>query len=186
MTGTDQVRLAAFQGLADAINKLGYKASVKMSEPAYGDPEATLEVEGYRPYVQFHYQRTSGYGWARHREKGAPYFTVGDWGNKKVRRQSKGAFKFDSIATDVMSDARIRKAKDDQQNDETFVFNQNKPIAENFNDDNLNTYQTNFKVSPSIDIGAPLHVRFEIKANMTVAEAQRLFDILKQEGVLGR
>ena len=170
-----------FEAIVDEINKLGYEAKLVENTNTWGTMWKVSVEDGFDPYIEYNYQ-SSGDIWRRRR--GAPYITVGDYGSKKVFRCKKvGGFNYETIATEAMQDARQRKARNDEYDRQRNARDTNKDAAEAFKEKNQ-TVGTGFYVCASTDLEHPLSVEWDWKKNLTVEEAQRIFDILKNNNLL--
>lgn len=169
-----------YQAVVDEIIKLGYQASLQRGD--WG--RYIIKVEGgYSVYVAYDWQRERcSEIWSR--KRGPAYITVGDFGNKKVFRSKKGSgFNYAAIAKAAMDDATQRKAKEDEYARKHHAVDVNSKAHEDFVAANQPPYT--FSVRPSTDLSRPLSVEYRLKGDFTIEDAQRIFDILKQNNLLG-
>lgn len=121
---------------------------------------------------------SSTYRWS-YRKTGKLRLNVGDYGNTKSLPQKKdGSFSYDKAA-DVLVGIAMRQyrekvAERTRQN--------NKAIAEQFKNDTGMTYLWAFDASN--DSTKPIHFNKQIDKNLTVEEATKLFNVLKELGIV--
>lgn len=129
------------------------------------------------------FENISGSKW-RH-ASGNPYITVGSYGNKKVFRSGKNGISYEKVAEELINrHSELLKRKEIERKNNEVRSSNEEAVKEFCELTGIKSYGAYVSANASANENKPVLMSINVKANMTVEQAERLAKVLLELNII--